>query len=102
VTGNLAAQRKKFKEAIQNFNEICFGEDAFDDQKTAMEEGMLKYSGPDIDRVITSLYTINGMLFLFMPDVNELSDREMAKKYVPRNLNTQMKIEYIKMAGDQL
>ena len=40
--GNAAAQKKKFEETIQKFNEIYLGEDVIDKQKTAMEEGKIK------------------------------------------------------------
>ncbi len=41
ATGNSTAQKKKFEEAIQVFNETYLGEDAIEDQRSAFEEGKL-------------------------------------------------------------
>lgn len=57
--GNASAQRKKFEETIQKFKEIYLGEDVIDDvideQKTAMEECKIKYTGWDIGKAIKCL-----------------------------------------------
>ena len=63
--GNSAAQKKKFKEAIQSFNEAYLSKDAIDEQKTAMEEGQLKYAGLDIKKAVKHLYAINDTCYLF-------------------------------------
>ena len=51
-------------ETIQRFNEIYLGEDVIDEQKTAMEEGKIKYMGCNIKKAIKRLYTINDTLSL--------------------------------------
>ncbi len=100
--GNAAAQKKKFEETIQKFNEIYLGEDVIDEQKTAMEEGKIKYAGRDIEKAIKRLYAINDTLPLLAKGATKFSDREMAKKIIPRNLSAKARAEFIVNGGDRM
>ncbi len=100
--GNAAAQKKKFEETIQKFNEIYLGEDVIDEQKTVMEEGKIEYAGHDIEKAIKRLYAINDTLPLLAKGATKFSDREMAKKIIPRNLSAKARAEFIVNGGDRM
>ena len=80
---NASAQRKKFEKTMQKFNEIFLGADVIKEQKTAMEEGKIKYAGRNIEKAIKHLYAINDTLPLLAKGATKFSDRDMAKKDHP-------------------
>ena len=75
---------------------------AIKEQKLAMEEGRLKYSGKELEMAAKRLYVINDTLPLFSLDSTNFFNKEMACKIIPCNLSTNARIEYIAQSGEQL
>ena len=60
-----------------------------------MEEGKIRYAGHNIKWAVKCLYMINHTLHLLTKGASKFSDRDMAKKIIPRNLSRQKRFEFI-------
>ena len=67
-----------------------------------MEEGKIKYAGRNIEKAIKCLYATNDTLPLLAKGATKFSDRDMAKKIIPRNLSTKARAEFVVKGGDHL
>ena len=100
--GDETAQRNKFRKLIQKMNARYLGEDAYDDQRDAMEKGELKYEGHDHEQLAERLFQINKDLELFHEVADQFSIRDMARKIIPRNLKTAARLKYNDKDGPDL
>jgi hypothetical protein len=100
--GDALIQRKKFKKLIQKVNSKYLGKEAIDDQRDAMEFGELKYEGHDHTGAVERLFEINDDLELFGEDADKFSDREMARRVIPKNLKTAASLKFYDKGGDEL
>ena len=101
-TGNSAAQRDKFKKAIQKFNKKYLGSATIDHQKDAMENGQLRYEGTDHEKTVERLFQINEDIELLSDDAEPFTMREMVRKIIPQNLKPAAKLKYLDKGGAKL
>ena len=78
------------------------GEEAIKEQRLAMEEGRLYYSGKELDMAVKQLYVIDNTLPVYSLDSRNFYDKEMAHKNIPCNLSTNARIEFVAQGGKQL
>ena len=71
-----AAQRRKFYKSPQKVNKECFGEDAIDEQKGAIDNGLLTYEGHGHEKAAIRIYKLNALLPLFGQDAESFSDKK--------------------------
>jgi hypothetical protein len=61
-----------------------------------MENGELTYEGHDHFSVTERLFRINEQLEYLGTDVKKFSDKEMARKVVPKTLLSAARLEYVR------
>ena len=67
-----------------------------------MENGELTYEGHDHFSVAERLFRINDQLEYLGTDVEKFSEKEMARKVVPKTLHPAARLEYIRRGGKDL
>ena len=85
-----------FKRLIQDFEKQYFGRKAAEEQKDAMENGELTYKGHDHFSVAERLFRIKEQLENLGTNVEKFSDKEMARKVVPKTLHPAARLEYVR------
>jgi hypothetical protein len=90
-----------FKRLIQDFGKQYFGRKAAEEQKDAMENGELTYEGHDHFSVAERLFQINEQLEYLGTNVEKFSNKEMARKVVPKTLQPAARLEYVRRGGEE-
>mmetsp|Transcript_34254 Transcript_34254/g.72076 ORF Transcript_34254/g.72076 Transcript_34254/m.72076 type:complete len:247 (-) Transcript_34254:1885-2625(-) len=93
-------QEARFFRMIQSLTTKVFGDQAYENQITAMEYG-LTYSGYDHVQGIKRLFTINDMLPYLGTGAESMTIKRL-QKYILYALKGQCKSQYIDRDGDEL
>ena len=67
-----------------------------------MEFGELRYEGHDHTGAVKCLFEINDDLELFGEDANKFSERDMARRIIPKNLKTAASLKFYDKGGNKL
>jgi len=67
-----------------------------------MENGLLTYEGHDHEKAAIRIYKFNALLPLFGKDAESFSDKEMARRIVPKLLKGRARVKYFDNDGQEL